>query len=53
MIAWKLTGPGSIDRTEGTPVVYTPPTTIASATPTTVTITAGGLVDSVTFMVNP
>ncbi len=53
MIAWTLSGPGSIDRAEGTPVVYTPPATVASATPATVAIAAGGLVDSVTFAVNP
>ncbi len=53
MIAWSLSGPGSIDRTQGTPVVYTPPATVGSATPATVAITAGGLVDSATFTVNP
>lgn len=53
MVAWQLTGPGSIDRTDGTPVVYTPPAAVASATPATVTITAGGLMDSATFTVNP
>jgi len=53
MVAWKLTGPGSIDKATGTPVVYTPPATIASATSATLTITAGGLMDSATFTVNP
>ncbi len=53
MIAWSLSGPGSIDRTQGTPVVYSPPATIASVTAATVSITAGGLVDTATFTVNP
>jgi len=53
MVVWNLTGPGSLSTNQGTPVVYTPPPTVASPTPATVTITAGGLADSATFTVNP
>jgi len=53
MVTWTLTGPGTLSANQGTPVVYTPPSSLATATTATVTIGAGGLTDSATFTVNP
>ncbi len=53
MVAWRLSGLGSIDRVEGTPVNYTPPASVASATTATLTISAGGLTDAATVSISP
>ncbi len=53
MVAWTLTGPGSIDSALGTPVNYTPPASVASVTTATLTISAGGLSDAATITISP
>ncbi len=53
MVNWTLVGPGSLDRTQGVPVLYTPPATVATMTTATLTATVGGLTASATITIDP
>ena len=53
MSRWSLTGPGSIDRLEGVPVLYTPPATVAAVTTATLNLTVGGLTASAIITIDP
>jgi hypothetical protein len=52
-IRWSLSGPGSLDRNRGVPVLYTPPASVSTATTATVTATVGGLSASATITIDP
>jgi hypothetical protein len=52
-ITWTLGGPGTLSETTGASVIYTPPTTIATLTPATLTATAGTLTAEATISVAP
>ena len=53
MMNWSLSGPGSLDRNQGVPVLYTPPATVAALTTATLTATIGGLTRSATITIDP
>lgn len=50
---WVLSGPGSLDRSQGVPVVYTPPASVAAVTPATLTATMGVLTASAAITIDP
>ncbi len=52
-IHWHLAGPGSIDRSAGVPVRYTPPASVAALTTATLTASVGTLAESATITVDP
>lgn len=52
-VTWTLNGPGSIQPSTGSTTSYTPPASIGSSTPATLTATAGALTASATITVNP
>jgi len=54
MTNWSLSGPGSIDRNQGVPVLYTPPPTVVTQTTATLTATVGTLPPaSATITIDP
>jgi hypothetical protein len=52
-VSWALSGPGSIDPATGDSTSYTPPASVASSTPATLTATSGSLTASATITVSP
>lgn len=52
-MSWSLAGPGTIDRTSGVPVTYTPPPTAAAQATATLTVSAGGLSDAALITIDP
>ncbi len=53
MVQWTLSGPGSLSATEGIPIHYTPPATVATVTTATLTASAAGLVDTIVVTITP
>ncbi len=53
MVNWILAGPGSLDRSQGVPVLYTPPVSVVSLATATLTATVGGLTASATITIDP
>lgn len=50
---WSLAGPGAIDRTEGVPVTYLPPASVAAQATATLTVSAGGLSAAAVITIDP
>jgi hypothetical protein len=53
MVNWSLSGPGTLDRIQGVPVLYTPPATVATVTTATLAATVGGLTASAIITIDP